>query len=79
MMSFAEYATYREIKSKTAAWAQAMTGRAARTVPGGELLLNPQMNVEWGTVQPHVKNLLVAINRSGTTTDVVVVQEKCDE
>jgi fructoselysine-6-P-deglycase FrlB-like protein len=37
------------------------------------------VNVEWGTVQPQDKNLLVVINRSGTTTEVVVVQEKCDE
>jgi len=104
-----EYATYREIKSQTEAWAQALdvvnasalpkagdyeqvlftgcgstyylslaaaalyqelTGRTARAVPGGELLLNSQ------TVLTNQKTLLVAISRSGTTTETVKAVEK---
>ena len=103
------YHTYKEIKSQTQAWAQAMdvvhasvppkagdydqvvftgcgstyylslaaaalyaelTGRSARAVPGGELLLNPQ------TVLTDPKTLLVAISRSGTTTETVKAVEK---
>jgi glucosamine--fructose-6-phosphate aminotransferase (isomerizing) len=102
-----EYATYREIKSQTEAWAQAMdvtrnvslpradhyrqviftgcgstyylslagaalyqelTGCTARAVPASELLLNPQ------TIVSRVGNptyLLVAVSRSGTTTETV--------
>lgn len=49
---------------------QELTGHSARAVPGGELLLNPQ------TVLTHQKTLLVAISRSGTTTETVRAVEK---
>ena len=49
---------------------QELTGRAARGVPGGELLLNSQ------TVLTEQKTLLVAISRSGTTTETVRAVEK---
>jgi glutamine---fructose-6-phosphate transaminase (isomerizing) len=104
-----DYATYREIKSQTDAWAQALdvvnasafpeagdytqvlftgcgstyylslaaaalyqelTGRTARAVPAGELLLNSQ------TILTNQKTLLVAISRSGTTTETVKAAEK---
>ncbi len=100
-----EHATYREIKTQTEAWAQAldlvhssslpraedyeqviftgcgstyylslaaaalyqeMTGRAARAIPAGELLLNPQSALRDG-----ISQLLVAISRSGTTTETI--------
>jgi len=53
-----------------AAMYQEMTGRIARAVPGGELLLNSQ------TVLTSQKTLLVAISRSGTTTETVKAVEK---
>lgn len=53
-----------------AAMYQELTGRAARAVPGGELLLNSQ------TVLTNQKTLLVAISRSGTTTETVRAVEK---
>jgi glucosamine--fructose-6-phosphate aminotransferase (isomerizing) len=53
-----------------AALYQELTGRAARAVPGGELLLNS------GTVLTNQKTLLVAISRSGTTTETVKAVEK---
>src|SRR5512141_2747921 len=107
------YHTYREIKSQTDAWAQALdmvnasplpkagdynqviftgcgstyylslaaaamyqelTGRAARAVPASELLLNPKTVVRDGIPQ-----LLVAISRSGTTTETVKATEKFKE
>ena len=110
MNSVHQYATYREIKSQTEAWAQALelakavplpdaaqyeqviftgcgstyylslvaatlyqelTGRAARAVPASELLLNSQI-----VVQNNVSQLLVAISRSGTTTETVRAVEK---
>jgi glutamine---fructose-6-phosphate transaminase (isomerizing) len=49
---------------------QELTGCAARAAPGGELLLNPQ------TVFTTQKTLLVAISRSGTTTETVKAVEK---
>ena len=109
MTSLHEYATYREIKSQTDAWAQAIevtraislphtadyqhvifigcgstyylslaaaalyqeiTGCAARAVPGGELLLNSP------TYLTREKTLLVAISRSGTTSETVKAVEK---
>ena len=109
MTSLQQYATYREIKSQTEAWAQAievaraaslpnadayqqviftgcgstyylslaaaalyqeLTGCAARAVPGGELLLNSS------SVLTDEKTLLVAISRSGTTTETVKAVEK---
>ena len=108
-MNLDNYHTYREIKTQTQAWAQALdvvhaarlpeagrydqvlftgcgstyylslaaaalyqdlTGRPARAVPGGELLLNSQ------TVLADQKTLLVAISRSGTTTETVKAVEK---
>ena len=108
-MNMETYHTYKEIKSQTDAWAQALdvvnasdlpkagdydqvifsgcgstyylslaaaalfqelTGRAARAVPGGELLLNSQ------TVLINQKTLLIAISRSGTTTETVKAAEK---
>ncbi len=108
-MQLTDYHTYKEIKSQTQAWAQALdvvrasslpkagdydqviftgcgstyylslsaaalyqelTGCAARAVPGGELLLNAQ------TVLTNQKTLLVAISRSGTTTETVKAVEK---
>lgn len=108
-MNIETYHTYKEIKSQTQAWAQALevvtasnlpkagdynqviftgcgstyyqslsaaalyqelTGRSARAVPGGELLLNSQ------TILTDQKTLLVAISRSGTTTETVKAVEK---
>ena len=108
-MPFEEFATYREIKSQTQAWTQALelsrtaplpkaqqyaqvlftgcgstyylslaaaalyqqlTGQIARAVPGGELLLNTE------TISTNQKTLLVAISRSGTTTETVKAVEK---
>ncbi len=48
-----------------AALFQQATGRIARAVPGGELLFNPQISLTRG------KTLLVAISRSGSTTETV--------
>ena len=53
-----------------AALYQELTGRSAKAVPGGELLLNS------GTVLTDGKTLLVAISRSGTTTETVRAVEK---
>jgi glutamine---fructose-6-phosphate transaminase (isomerizing) len=110
IMSFEHFATYREIKSQTEAWMQALhqasilpllkandyhqviftgcgstyylslaaaalyqelTGCEARAVPGGELLLNPQT-----VIRDNISHLLVAISRSGTTTETVKAVEK---
>jgi glucosamine--fructose-6-phosphate aminotransferase (isomerizing) len=109
-MSIENYATYREIKSQTEAWQNALdvanaallpeaagyeqviftgcgstyylslaaaslyqelTGRAARAAPASELLLNPQTVLRDSSPQ-----LLVAISRSGTTTETLKVVEK---
>jgi glucosamine--fructose-6-phosphate aminotransferase (isomerizing) len=53
-----------------AALYQELTGCAARAVPGGELLLNSQ------TVLTDQNTLLVAVSRSGTTTETVKAVEK---
>lgn len=118
MTSLQEYVTYREIKSQTEAWTQALievshiqsmpkageydqviftgcgstyylslaaaalyqelTGCFARAVPGGELLLNPQASVgrignssKWDGTRLNGKALLIAISRSGKTTETV--------
>lgn len=107
-MSFENFATYREIKSQTEAWAQALdvtltlplpsvsdyeqvvftgcgstyylslaaaalyqelTGCPARAVPGGELVLNSK------TVLTNQKTLLVAVSRSGTTSETLKAVE----
>jgi glucosamine--fructose-6-phosphate aminotransferase (isomerizing) len=58
-----------------AALFQALTGRPARAVPGGELLLNSDTVV--GRIgNPPNKTLLVAISRSGTTTETVRAVEQ---
>jgi glucosamine--fructose-6-phosphate aminotransferase (isomerizing) len=108
-MSFEEFATYREIKSQTEAWGQALdvtdgvklpnaadyeqviftgcgstyylslaaaalyqelTGCGARAIPGGELLLNSR------TLLTDQKTLLVALSRSGRTTETIKAVEK---
>ena len=53
-----------------AALYQELTGRPAKAVPGGELLLNSR------TVLTNQKTLLVAVSRSGTTTETVKAVEK---
>src|SRR5689334_4631385 len=109
-MSLENYATYREIKSQSEAWQNALdianaaslpepakyeqviftgcgstyylslaaaslyqelTGCAGRAVPAGELLLNPQT-----VLRRDIPQLLVAISRSGTTTETVRAAEK---
>jgi glucosamine--fructose-6-phosphate aminotransferase (isomerizing) len=52
-----------------AALYQELTGRSARAVPGGELLLNPQ------NTMTNQKTLLVAVSRSGTTTETIKAVE----
>lgn len=49
---------------------QELTGRSARAVPSGELLFNAQ------TILTDQKTLLVAISRSGTTSETVKVVEE---
>ncbi len=109
MTSVQEYATYREIKSQTEAWAQAiekagavtlpktdeyeqliftgcgstyylslaaaalyqaLTGCTARAIPAGELILNPQ------TILTDRRTLLVAVSRSGSTSETVRAVER---
>ena len=53
-----------------AALFQELTGRVARAVPGGELLLNPDTVLSGGNT------LLVAISRSGSTTETVRAVER---
>ena len=53
-----------------AALYQELTGRPARAVPGGELWLNPRVSLATG------KTLLVAISRSGTTTETLKAAER---
>jgi len=53
-----------------AALFQEMTGKIARAVPGGELLLNSEAAIGWNSNPAH-KTLLVAISRSGSTTETV--------
>lgn len=49
---------------------QQMTGRPARAVPAGELLLNPQVSLTDHTT------LLIAVSRSGSTTETVRAVEQ---
>jgi len=56
-----------------AALFQELTGRPARAVPGSELLLNTPM------VLMSAKTLLVAVSRSGTTTETVKAVQKFKE
>ncbi len=53
-----------------AAMYQELTGRPARAVPGSELLLNTP------TVLTNATTLLVAVSRSGTTTETVKAAQK---
>ncbi|HVN14532.1 MAG TPA: SIS domain-containing protein [Anaerolineales bacterium] len=55
---------------------QELTGCAARAVPASELLLNPQVILEKESFSPY---LLVAISRSGTTSETVKAVEKFKE
>ncbi|HNQ93429.1 MAG TPA: SIS domain-containing protein [Anaerolineales bacterium] len=50
-----------------------LTGRSAHAIPGGELLLNPQLVVPQTS---SLRSLLVAISRSGTTTETIKAVEK---
>ena len=50
----------------SAALFQKLTGSPARAVPGGELVLNPKM-----AYPSKSKTLLVAVSRSGTTTETI--------
>ncbi|GER79319.1 MAG: SIS domain-containing protein [Anaerolineales bacterium] len=50
-----------------------LTGRAAQAVSGGELLLNPQTVVGRDSISPY---LLIAVSRSGTTTETLKAVEK---
>ena len=107
-MPFEDFATYREIRSQTGAWAQALevasasnlpkagdygqvlftgcgstyylslaaaalyqelTGCAARAVPAGELVLNSK------TALTDQRTLLVAVSRSGTTSETIKAVE----
>lgn len=58
-----------------AALFQQMTGRLARAVPGGELLLNSETAVAQNSILRH-KTLLVAVSRSGSTTETVRAVEQ---
>lgn len=53
-----------------AALFQQTTGRVARAVPAGELVLNPEVALTKG------KTLLVAVSRSGTTSETVKAVEE---
>jgi glutamine---fructose-6-phosphate transaminase (isomerizing) len=60
---------------------QELTGHAARAVPGGELLLNPSANIarsgrQASQKEDNVRYLLVAVSRSGTTTETVKAVKK---
>lgn len=65
-----------------AALYQQMTGKLARAVPGGELLLNPEtavgriVNPPGRDTIPAHRTLLVAISRSGSTTETVRAVEQ---
>jgi glucosamine--fructose-6-phosphate aminotransferase (isomerizing) len=64
-----------------AALYQELTGRAGRAVPGGELLLNPgasvaQIGREASPAGDNLRYLLVAISRSGTTTETIRAVEQ---
>jgi len=56
-----------------AALYQTLTARPASATPGGELLLNPRTTLTNG------RTLLVAISRSGTTTETVKAVERFQE
>ena len=56
-----------------AALYQSLTGRPASATPGGELLLNPE------TALSHGRTLLIAVSRSGTTTETLKAVERFKE
>lgn len=58
---------------------QELTGRFARALPGGELLLNSQIVLSHINENHKTRSLLVAISRSGTTTETVKAVEKFKE
>jgi glutamine---fructose-6-phosphate transaminase (isomerizing) len=61
-----------------AALFQESTGKLARAIPGGELLLNPAVGVgqvAGSKAQDH-KTLLIAVSRSGSTTETVRAVEQ---
>lgn len=58
-----------------AALFQETTGKLARAVPGGELLLNPEVFVGRAS-SPTCRTLLVAVSRSGSTTETVRAVEQ---
>jgi glucosamine--fructose-6-phosphate aminotransferase (isomerizing) len=58
-----------------AALYQELTGVIARAIPGSELLFNPQIVIPYNPFAP-ANNLLVAISRSGTTTETVRAVER---
>lgn len=59
-----------------AALYQELTGHSARAVPGGEMLLNPQTVFRTASNGALPRMLLVAISRSGTTTETLKVVER---
>ncbi len=59
-----------------AALYQELSGEIARAVPGGELLLNPLTMYPSGSADFSQDTLLVAVSRSGTTTETVKAVEK---
>lgn len=61
-----------------AALYQELTGNAARAVPASELLFNPRSVLGRNEFAPP-SNLLVAISRSGTTTETVKAVERFKE
>jgi glutamine---fructose-6-phosphate transaminase (isomerizing) len=71
MVLFAGCGSTYYLSLAAAALYQELTGRAARAVPAGELLLNPNI-----VVRDNIPQLLVAISRSGTTTETVKAAEK---
>lgn len=50
---------------------QELTGSTARAISGGELLLNPQIIFQNTNIDIENKILLIAISRSGTTTETL--------
>ncbi len=58
-----------------AALFQEMTGKLTRAVPGGELLLNPETAVRQVSDLSY-KTLLVAVSRSGSTTETIRAVEQ---
>ncbi|HNS72506.1 MAG TPA: SIS domain-containing protein [bacterium] len=54
-----------------AALFELITGFRTRAVPSSEILINPQL-----VFNPHERNLLVAISRSGTTSETLLAAQK---